>query len=149
MNAYVSNKKIARDYEILDTFEAGIVLSGSEVKSLRAGQGSLEGAYVVVRDGEVFLLGATIPPFQSTNVPKEYDPERTRTLLLSKKEIETLYCESEQRGLTIVPIKFYNKSRKLKLEIALVRGKKKHDKREDIKARDTKRDLERTMKGGF
>lgn len=147
MSAYVSHKKAAFDFEILDTFEAGIELLGTEVKSIRSGHGKLEGAHVLIRGGEAFLVGAHIPPFQEPNAPKGYDSERPRKLLLSKKELAELYSQSEQRGLTIVPIKLYNKNQKVKVEVALVRGKKKHDKRETIKARDTKRDLERTMKG--
>jgi len=119
---------------------------GTEVKSVRNGQGKLEGAHVVIRGGEAFLVGASIPPFQKANAPKTYDPERTRTLLLSQKELARLGTEGEKAGLTIVPIKLYNKNNKLKLEIAIARGKKKYDKRESIKARDTKRDIDREIK---
>ena len=143
MPTYVTNKKARFDYELLDTYEAGVSLLGTEVKSVRAKQGKLEGAHVVVRGGEAFLVGASIPAFQKANAPDDYDPERTRKLLLSTKELSKLGREGEQQGLTIVPISWYSKGSKLKLEIALARGKKKHDKRESIKARDTKRDLER------
>jgi len=146
MAVYVSNKKAARDYEFIDTFEAGIVLSGSEVKSVRNGQGKLEGAHVVVRGGEAFLVGASIPPYQKANVAEDYDPEQPRKLLLSKKELIELHTESEKKGLTIVPIQLYNNWRKIKLKIAIGRGKKKYDKREAIKARDTARDLDRSLK---
>jgi len=143
---YIRNKRAGFDFEILDTFEAGVVLFGSEVKSIRQNKGSLNGAYVVVRDGEAFLVGASISPYQIANTPKNYDPERTRKLLLKKKELSELAKKGEQAGLTIIPIKWYNKNRKIKLEIALVRGQKKADKREKIKERDTKRQIERLLK---
>ncbi len=146
MKALISHKRASFDYEILETFEAGISLLGTEVKSVRGGQGKLEGAYVLIRGNEAFLVGASIPAFQKKNVRADYEPERARKLLLTQKEIALLEQKSEKQGLTIVPIKLYNKRSKLKLEIALVRGKKKHDKRESIKERDTKRDVERELK---
>jgi SsrA-binding protein len=146
MKALISHKRASFDYEILETFEAGISLLGTEVKSVRGGQGKLEGAYVLIRGKEAFLVGASIPAFQKKNVRADYEPERVRKLLLTQKEIALLEQKSEKQGLTIVPIKLYNKRSKLKLEIALVRGKKKHDKRESIKERDTKRDVERELK---
>ncbi|MBX2866392.1 SsrA-binding protein SmpB [Candidatus Kaiserbacteria bacterium] len=142
----VSHKRASFDFEILDTFEAGISLLGTEVKSVRNHQGKLEGSHVVIRGGEAFLLGVSIPAFQKANAPKDYDPERTRKLLLSKKEIDLLDQKSNQAGLTIVPTKLYNAGRNIKVEIALVRGKKKHDKREVIKKRDTERDIARSLK---
>jgi len=144
--ALISNKKAYFDFEILETYEAGISLLGTEVKSIRKGQGKLEGAHVVIRGGEAFLTGASIPAFQKANAAADYDPERTRKLLLNKKQLGELYKQSEQAGLTIVPISLYNKSRKIKLEIALARGKKKTDKREAIKKRDTERELRRSLK---
>jgi SsrA-binding protein len=144
----ILNRRATFDYEILETYEAGISLLGTEVKSVRKGQGKLEGGHVVIRGKEAFLVGVSIPAFQSANAPKSYEPERTRKLLLTQKELKELETRGEQAGLTIVPIKLYNKGQKLKLQIALVRGKKKHDKRESIKARDTKRDIERTLKHG-
>ena len=144
--ALVSNKKAYFDFEILQTFEAGISLLGTEVKSIRKGQGKLEGAHVVIRGGEAFLTGSSIPAFQKKNVTADYDPERTRTLLLSKKQLAELYKQSEQSGLTIVPISLYNKKSNVKLEIGLARGKKKADKRESIKKRDTERELRRSLK---
>lgn len=122
------------------------MLLGTEVKALRRGQGKLDGAHVVVRGGEVYLVGADIPAFQKANAPADYDQTRARKLLLSHKDISKLFTESEKKGLTIVPIRWYNKGSKLKLEIAIARGKKKFDKRESIKARDTKRDLEREFR---
>ena len=146
MPTLIQNKKIKLKYEIIKILEAGIELFGHEVKSLRQKKGSLEGAHVVSRGEECFLVGATIPPYQTPNTPVEYDPERTRKLLLSKREIGELAGSESQKGLTIVPISVYNKGRKLKLEIAVVRGKKKHDKRETLKARSDKRHIEREMK---
>jgi SsrA-binding protein len=144
--ALIENKKVRFDYEILETFETGIELLGFEVKTLRNKQGSLEGAFVSVRGGEAFLVGATIPPYQQKNSPKGYDAERTRKLLLTKKEIAILANNESKKGLTIVPVSVYNKGRKLKLEIAVVRGKKKHDKRQSIKKRETEREIDRTLK---
>lgn len=142
----IRNDKVGFDYTILEELEAGIKLLGLEVKSLRAGQGSLKGARVVARGGEAYLVGATIPAWQVLNAPKDYDATRTRKLLLSKKEIAHIASAEGQDGLTVVPLSVYNKSRKLKLGIAIARGKKKADKRQDIKKRDAKRQIERTLK---
>ncbi len=142
----LENKRVGFDYTILEEMEAGLELFGYEVKSLRAGQGSLKGARVVARGGEAYLVGATIPAWQPANAPKAYDPERTRRLLLSTKEIAHISSAEGQKGLTIVPLKVYNKSRNLKLRIAIARGKKAHDKRGSIRARDEKRNIERTLK---
>jgi SsrA-binding protein len=149
MKSLIANKKASFNYELLETFEAGASLLGTEVKSLRSGQGKLEGAYVVVRGGEAFLVGASIPAFQKKNTAVEYDPERSRKLLFTKKELAELEQKSEHQGLTIVPIKWYNKNSKLKLQVAIARGKKKADKRQSIKAHDTKRDIEREFKVKF
>jgi SsrA-binding protein len=146
MNAILSHKRAHFDYEILETFEAGISLLGTEVKSLRKGQGKLDGAYVVVRGKEAFLVGASIPAFQTKNVSPSYDPERPRKLLLTKKQIDEIELKSERQGLTVVPIKLYNKKDKLKLEIGIGRGKKKTDKRESIKKRQTNIEIEREFK---
>lgn len=142
----IRNKKATLNFELIDRFEAGVVLLGTEVKSIRKGQGKLDGSHIVIRGGEAFLVGASIPPYQVANAPKDYDNERVRKLLLSAKQLEELFTQSEKRGLTIVPIRWYNNGRKLKLEVAIGRGKKKQDKRESLKARDTKRDIERALK---
>ncbi len=147
MSDFITNKKAYFDYEILETFEAGVVLSGAEVKSVRAGKASLNGSYAIIRGGEAYLVNASISPYQVANTPKSYDPANARKLLLSKKELEKLERGSEQEGLTIVAIKWYNKKRFLKLEIGLARGKKKADKRETLKERAVKRDIDRIMKG--
>ncbi len=139
----IRNKKAHLEYAFLEKFEAGLELLGLEVKSLRAGRGNLEGARVVARGGEAYLVGATIPPYQAGNTPKEYDPERTRRLLLSKQEIAQVASAEGAEGLTVVPIAVYNKGRNLKLEVAIARGKKKYDKRQDLKKRDEERRFKR------
>lgn len=146
MAVLIKNKKAGFDYELLETYEAGIELFGYEVKALRQGKGKLDGAHVIVRGSEAFLVGASISPYQPSNTPASYDRERARRLLLSKKELAMLASRESQKGLTIVPLVVYNKGRNLKLEIAVARGKKKHDKREKVKERDTKRDIERILK---
>lgn len=146
MSTYLQHKKATFDYEILTTYEAGISLLGEEVKSIRASRGKLEGGFVIVRGGEAFLVGVNINPYQAQNTSKKYDPERARKLLLSKKQILEIERQTETQGLTAIPLKLYNHGRKIKLELAVVRGKKKHDKRETIKERDTKREIERTLK---
>jgi len=145
MQALVENKKARFNYEILDKFEAGIELLGLEVKSIKNHQGSLEGAFVIIRGGEAYLIGAHIPPYQAKNTPESYDPDRNRRLLLTKKEIRELAGYGEDRGLTIVPLSMYNKRVKIKVLIATVRGKKKYDKRESIKKRESDRELRRTL----
>ena|SRR3989338_7774992 len=142
----IQNKKAYFDYEILEKFTAGIELLGFEVKALRNKQGSLEGSYVTVRGGEVYLMHATIPPFQTNNTPKNYDPVRNRKLLLTKKEVGRLASTEGKKGLTIIPVSVYNHRRKIKVEIALVRGKKQFDKREIMKKRETEREIRRTLK---
>ena len=142
----IEHKKARFDYEVLEEFEAGLELLGTEVKSLRAKHGKLEGAHIIVRGGEVYVVGMSIPPYQTTNADKEYEPERTRKLLVHKKEIVQLSAAEGQKGLTIVPISVYNKGSKLKMRIAIARGRKQYDKRSVLKERDTKRDIQRTLK---
>jgi SsrA-binding protein len=142
----VDNKKARLDYEVMETFDAGIELFGYEVKSFRAGRGSLKGARVVVRGGEAYLVGASVPAWQVANAPKSYDPERVRRLLLTKKEILEIANAEDTKGLTCIPLSMHVRNRKLKLSIAIARGKKKYDKRATLKERDEKRNIERTMK---
>ncbi len=142
----LENKKAYFNFEILEKFEAGLELFGFEVKSIREKRGSLEGSRVVVRGGEVFLVGAQIPPFQIKNAPKNYDPERNRRLLLNKKEIAELAVKESQKGLTIVPIMVYNKGKVIKVSIGIGRGKKMGDKRHTVKKRETDIDIRRTLK---
>lgn len=146
MKPLVENKKARLEYEILDSYEAGMSLTGAEVKSLRAKKASLMGTRVVVRGGEAFVVGMTISPYQVGNTPNSYDPERTRRILLTKKQIADLASREGQKGLTIIPIMVYNKGRLLKLQVAIVRHKKKHDKRDTLRSRDVKREIERTLK---
>lgn len=145
MATYSNNRKARFDYEILKTFSAGVELIGHEVKSARAGKASLRGAFVAVRGNEAYLIGADIPPYQPKNTPPKYDATRARKLLLSKSEIEELAQAEATSGLTIVPLTVYNKGRFLKLDLAIARGKKKFDKRESIKKRDTEREIKRTL----
>ncbi|MBI5126186.1 MAG: SsrA-binding protein SmpB [Candidatus Taylorbacteria bacterium] len=146
MSTYITNKKIGLDYEILERFEAGIKLSGIEVKSVRQNQGNLLGAHITVRGGEAYLMNAFIPPYQEKNTPASYDPYRKRILLLKKSELKSLATQESQRGLTVVPISMYNKGRVIKVDIAIVRGKKKHDKRETLKKRQSDRDVAREFR---
>lgn len=144
--SHVHNSKVTLHYAILERFEAGIQLLGFEVKSIRAGHGQLDGSRVVVRGGEAFLVGATIPAFQKKNAPTDYDESRTRKLLLQKPQLAHIYEACEQNGLTAVPLSLYSKKTFIKCEVAIVRGKKKQDKRETLKKRDAERERERITK---
>jgi SsrA-binding protein len=146
MSTLIEYKKAGLKYERLEEFEAGIELLGFEVKALRAKQGSLDGARVVIRGGEAYISGMSIPPYQASNTPKGYDADRARRLLLKKSELFRLAEQDSKKGLTIVPIELYTKGRNVKARIALVRGKGKADKREDLKRRDAKREAERVIK---
>ena len=139
----LSNKKVYFNYDITETLVAGVELFGFEVKSLRKGQGSLEGSYVTVRGNEAYLVGSFIPPFQENNTPKDYDPRRNRRLLLTKMEITRLKDIESTKGLTIVPLSVYNKGRVLKLDLGIGKGKKKFDKRQTTKKRETERETRR------
>ena len=146
MNTLIDHKKAHFNYEILDTFEAGIELLGFEVKSLKKNQGSLEGAYVIVRGGEAYVLNMFIPPYQEKNTPGNYEPRRNRRLLLRKDEIGELAKIEAGKRLTIVPISIYTKNNRIKVSIASVRGKRKYDKRETTKRREGDREMERVMR---
>lgn len=143
---YIEHKKAYFNYEILDTYEAGIELLGFEVKSVKAHQGSLEGAHVIVRGGEAYIVGMHISPYQVKNTAESYDPVRTRKLLLSKKQIAELGDKEGTKGLTIIPLSLYSKNSRIKVAVGVARGKKKFDKRETIKKRDTDRDIRRELK---
>ncbi len=146
MKILAKNKKAYFDYEILEKFEAGIILIGQEVKSIKLGRISLNGSYVVLKDEEVFLIGASIPAYQPKNAAPDYEPERWRKLLLNKAEIKKLIGKTKQKGLTLIPLKVYTKHAKIKLEFGIGRGKKKIDKRESIKKRETEREIQRELK---
>lgn len=141
--ALIQNKKVHRDFAILEKFEAGLELLGTEVKSLRTGRGKLEGARILVRGNQAYLVGAHIPAWQEGNAPETYDPSRPRRILLSQKEIRAILGAESAQGLTTVPISVYNKGGILKAEIAIVRGKREFDKREDIKKREATRRIQR------
>ncbi len=142
----LENKKVRLKFEILETYSAGLELLGTEVKALRNKLGSLEGARVLVRGGEAYLVNATIPPYQVPNTAESYDPMRPRRLLLSKKEIAELADAEDQKGLTVVPIEMYNSKRFVKIRVAILRGKGKADRREDIKRQDAMREAERALR---
>ncbi len=146
MTVFAENKKARFDYEILETFEAGLVLSGAEVKSIKNGRMNLTGSYINFHDGELYLIGAFIAPYQPKNQPIDYDPSRSRKLLLRKKEIVSLIGKIKPKGLTLIPLKAYNKGRRIKLEFAMARGKKQYDKREVIAKREAARKIERELK---
>jgi len=140
------NRQARFNYEILETHEAGIELLGTEVKAVKGGQANLRDAYGIVRKGQIMLLNMYIPPHRTTSVYFNHEPTRTRRLLLHKDEIRKLIAEVQQKGLTLVPLKIYQKDGWIKVDIAVVRNKKLHDKREDMKKRDDKREIERVMK---
>lgn len=142
-----SNKRVRFDYEILEEYEAGIELFGFEVKSAKDYRMNLAGAFVVLRGNEAWLLNASIPPYQAKNTPQNYEPERTRRLLLRRSEIRELIGKSAQKGLTIVPIRVYTKQSRIKILIGVARHKKTKDKRETIKKREASREIARTLKG--
>lgn len=143
----ISDNRQARFlYEILETYEAGIELVGTEVKSIRAGRVNLRDGFAQVRNGEVWLMNVHISPLSNVGQAFNHEPRRKRRLLLHKREISKLIGKTEQKGLTLVPLKLYAKRGWMKVEIALGRGKKLHDKRETVKARQDKREMERAMK---
>ena len=146
MKFLAENRKAHFDYKILETYEAGIVLTGQEVKSIKNGRANLKGAFVVVKPEGAFLLNAEIPPYQPKNAPPGYEPSRTRPLLMKKEEIKYLLGKAKEGGLTIVPLSLYNKGRRVKVSVALAQYKQKQDKRETIKKREFEKERGRTLK---
>jgi SsrA-binding protein len=142
----IKNKKAYFDYQILETFEAGIELKGHEVKSIKSGRISMAGSYVLLKEGEAFWIGTDIPPYQQKNIIADYDPKRTRKLLLNKNELKYLTGKSEQKNLTLAPLRVYTKKGKIKLEFGLAKGRKKANKREQLKKRIVEREIERELK---
>src|SRR5689334_13222017 len=140
------NRKARHDFHLLDRYEAGLVLTGTEVKSLREGRATLQRAYADLRDGEVWLVGAHISTYDQGNIAN-HDPDRDRKLLLHRREIGALTGKVRERGFTLVPTRLYFKNGRAKVEIALARGKETRDKRADIAKRETDRQIERVMKG--
>jgi SsrA-binding protein len=145
LKVIATNRKAHHDYTILDRIEAGIALQGTEVKSLRAGRVNLKDSYAEIRDGEMFLIGVHISPYEQGN-RFNHEPERDRRLLLHKHEILRLGIKTREKGLTVVPLRMYFKSRRAKVELGLVRGKRSYDKRRAIARRDAQRELDRALK---
>ncbi len=148
MKVVSQNKKAYHDYFILDTYEAGIELKGTEIKSVRKGSANLKDSFIRIKNNEAFIENMHIAPYEQGN-RFNHDPLRTRKLLLHRKEIRKLQKEVKENGLTIIPTKLYFNTSKLKVEIALARGKKLYDKRHDLKAKDAKRDIERALKNVY
>ncbi len=144
-NIVANNKKAYHDYFIEEKFEAGISLLGTEVKSLRGGRANLKDSYVIIKNGEAFLLNCHISPYSHGNI-QNHDPIRTRKLLLHRKEIDKLWGNISQKGLTVVPLKLYFKQGKAKVEIGLAKGKRQYEKRETVKKKEANREIERHMK---
>jgi len=145
MKIYSENKKAGFEYEILEKFEAGLVLFGQEVKSIRTGHINLNGTFITFRNAEPYLIGVKIPPYQPKNVGADYNEERLRKLLLNKKEIGYLMGRTKQKGFSLIPLKIYDNSGRIKIEFGLARGKKKYDKKEKIKNRDVEREVNREL----
>jgi len=139
----IVNRKAYFDYEVLETYEAGIALLGYEVKAVRAGKAGIVGAYAKIYNGEAWLVQATISPYQEKNTPANYDQKRARKLLLKKDELKTLIGKTKEKSYTLVPLRLYANRGRIKVELALCKSKKLHDKREAIKERETKRTLKR------
>jgi SsrA-binding protein len=140
---YATNPRANFDYEILETIEAGIVLEGFEVKSVKTGRAAIKGTHIKILNNEPYLIGAVISPYQPANTPADYDPQRSRKLLLSKKQIAALVGTSHAHGLTLIPLKLYDKKGIVKVLVGIARGKKKYDKRESIKKKDISRARQR------
>ena len=146
MKPLAENKKAYFNYEILDRFQAGISLIGQEVKSIKSGRINLAGSFVVLRGEEAYLVGANVPAYQPKNAPRDYDPERSRKLLLRKAEIKKLIGKCKERGLTLVPLRVYTIKGRIKIEFGVAKGRKKIDKRELIRKRETEREIEKQLK---
>jgi len=148
MKIYSENKKALFDYEVLEKFQAGMVLFGQEVKSIKTGHINLSGSYVVINRAEPFLTGVKVPPYQPNNAGSGYDEDRQRKLLLNKKEINELIGKTKQKGFSLIPLKIYENNGRIKLEFGLAKGKRKYDKKEKIKKRDVEREVNRELSRG-
>ncbi len=146
MATFSANRKATFDYEILETYDAGLRLFGHEVKSIIHKAPNLAGAFVIIRGEEAYLINFLIPPYQANNLPKSYEEGRAIKLLLKKAELQHLLGVAQTKGLTLIPLKLYNKGRSVKLEFGVARHKKLHDKRAAISKREAQRDIERTLK---
>ena len=140
------NKRAIFDYDLTDHFEAGLMLTGAEVKSIKTGHISLKGSFVTMHETELFLTNANIPPYPFAKTALSYDPTRSRKLLVKKSEIRSLIGKLHAKGLTLVPLRVYTKKRLIKLEFAIGRGKKAFDKRSDIAKNEAKRNMDRALK---
>jgi SsrA-binding protein len=141
----VSNRRARREYFIEETYEAGLVLKGSEIKSIRVGRANLQDSYVTIRDGEAWLVNSHVSPYKQASI-ENHEPKRDRKLLLNRREISRLLAKVQAKGYTIVPLRLYLKGNRAKVEIALARGKKLYDKRADLAKRQAQRDIERAMR---
>jgi len=147
MKALTENRRSTYNYEILETYDAGLVLFGFEVKAIKTGHVSLVGSFVTLKNKELFLTNALIPPYQPKNTPTDYEQSRPRKLLLKRSEINSLIGKLKVKGLTLIPIRLYTKKNKIKLTFGVAKGKRKIDKREGIKKRDVERDIGRKLRG--
>lgn len=141
-----TNKRAYFDYQILETYEAGVELKGFEVKAVKTGRLNLAGSYAIIKNSQLWLLNADIPPYQPKNTPLDYDSKRTRRLLLKKSEIKNLIGQTKQKGLTLIPLKVYTKNHRIKIEIGLAKSRKKFDKRELIKKREAQRQIQEKLR---
>jgi len=149
MKTFAENKKAYFKYKILEKIEAGISLIGQEVKSIKLGRINLTGSYVVVKNEEIYLIGCNVPAYQPKNAPKDYNSERSKKLLLKKSEIKQLIGKTQQKGLTLIPLKVYAKKGIIKIEFGIAKVLKKVDKREKIKKKDVERTIERALRKKF
>lgn len=147
MSELATNRRARFDYDILERYEAGIELLGTEVKSIKAGQANLAGSFVLVRTGEAWLTNAAVPAYQPKNAPAGYDPVRPRRLLLHRRELKELLGKSAQKGLTLVPLGIYTKGSRVKVSFGLGRRKKAHDQRARIREREDRKNIERALRG--
>jgi SsrA-binding protein len=141
-----TNKRARRDYSVDETYEAGMVLVGTEVKALRQGKANLKDSYARIKDGEIFLVDSHVSPYSHGN-QFNHDPDRARKLLMHRREIRKLYGKTREKGFTLIPLRMYFKDGKAKVEIGLAKGKKLYDKRDDLKRRAMEREIERSFKG--
>jgi len=147
MEIVIENKGVYRKYEVLEKFEAGISLIGQEVKSIKSKKINLSGSYVIIRGEQAYLIGAKIPPYQPKNAPADYQPDRTRRLLLRKSEIRYLIGKAQQKNLTLIPLQVYTKRGIIKLEFGIAKGLKKIDKRELIKKKEIEQKIRKIVRG--
>ncbi len=146
MATFAENRRAFFDYKVLDRIEAGIELKGFEVKSVVGGRVNLSGSYATIQKGELWIINLDIPPYQPDNTPKDYDPKRTRRLLVKSSEISELVGKTKEKGLTLVPLRMYNRRNKVKVEIGIGKSKKKSDKRETIRKREIEKEIKRFSK---